>query len=85
MEEAIVLEAAATEESVEGMHRLLPGNRLRVGSVYVRGAFGGQTAGVVHLREHPVPIDNTSSELCAVEGTDYIASNEHTVVQENLD
>ena len=62
MQEAIILEASSTEECVEGVHGLLPGDRLRVGAVYVGSAFGGQTARVVHFRQHPVPDDNTPSE-----------------------
>ena len=86
MQEAIVLETTSTEERVEGVHGLLPGNGLRLGAVYVWGAFGGQTTGVMHFCEHLVPIGNTLSE-CPVNAqkNGWInGEKKHTVLQDNL-
>ena len=46
MQEAVVLEAAPTEESVEGVKSLFPGHGLGVGTVNVGGALRRQRVGV---------------------------------------
>ena len=46
MQEAVVLEATPTEESVEGVKCLFPGHGLGVGTVDVGGALGRQRVGV---------------------------------------
>lgn len=51
MQEAVVLEAAAAEQSVEGVQALLALHRAGVGPVDVGRAFGGQSAGQLLLRQ----------------------------------
>lgn len=57
MQKAVVLEAAAAEEGVEGVQGLLPLHRLGARPVDVGGALWWQHVGVGHLRELPVPGD----------------------------
>lgn len=56
MQKAVVFEAAAAEEGVEGVQGLLPLDRLRAGPVDVGGALRRQHVGVRHLRQLPVPV-----------------------------
>lgn len=55
VQEAVVLEAAAAEQSVEGVQALLALHRASVGPVDVRRALGGQSAGQLLLRQLLVP------------------------------
>lgn len=55
MQEAVVLEAAAAEQSVEGVQALLALYRAGVGPVDVGRALRGQSTGQLLLRQLLVP------------------------------
>lgn len=57
VEEAVVFEAAAAEERVEGVQALLALHRPGVGAVDVGRALGGQRAGQLLLRQLLIPDD----------------------------
>lgn len=57
MQKAVVFEAAAAEEGVEGVQGLLPLHRLGARPVDVGSALRRQHVRVRHLRELPVPGD----------------------------
>lgn len=55
VQEAVVLEAAAAEERVEGVQRLLTLHRLGIRPVDVGCALRGEGVRVRHLRQLPIP------------------------------
>lgn len=66
VQEAVILEAAATEERVEGVQGLLALHRPGVGAVDVGRALRRKCIGVGHLRQLPVPAGRGSNPSGAV-------------------
>lgn len=63
VEEAVVFEAASAEQRVERVQALLALHGASVRSVDVRGAFWGQRAGQLLLRQLLVPETHTHRKL----------------------
>lgn len=62
VEEAVVFEAASTEQRVEGVQALFALHRASVWTVDVRRAFRGQRAGQLLLRQLLIPDVQTQKE-----------------------
>ena len=72
VQEAVVLEAAPTEESVEGVKCLFPGHGLGVGTVDVGGAFRRQCVGVWCQVLHQLPV-SVQNEWCLFVSKRYLS------------
>ena len=72
VQEAVVLEATPTEESVEGVKCLFPGHGLGVGTVDVGGALGRQRVGVWRQVLHQLPV-SVQNEGCLFVSKRYLS------------